>query len=99
MEKDTPSACHGLKTILQDWPRMEEYLSGSYEEKIGQKKRDSFVKIIQRLSKKGNSYLESIGLLTPAQTKEGTDWLRSVIKNIIAECINNDTRSSRRKEK
>lgn len=100
MEKRYPiSLSRAQKQFLQDWPRMEEYLSGSYEEKIGQKKRDSFVKIIQRLSKKGNSYLESIGLLTPAQTKEGTDWLRSVIKNIIAECINNDTRSSRRKEK
>ncbi|KQC08220.1 MAG: hypothetical protein APR62_05145 [Smithella sp. SDB] len=94
MEKIYPvSLSRAQKQFLQDWPRMEEYLSGNYEEKIGLKKRDSFVKIMQRLSKKGNSYLESIRLLTPAQTQEGMDWLRSIIKNIIAECINNNTRS------
>jgi UDP-N-acetylglucosamine/UDP-N-acetylgalactosamine diphosphorylase len=100
MEKIYPvSLSHAQKQFLQDWPRMEEYLSGNNEEKIGLKKRDSFVKIMQRLSKKGNSYLDAIQLLTPAQTQEGTDWLRSIIKNIIAECINNDTSASRRKER
>jgi len=44
---------------------------------------------MQRLSNKGNSYLEAIQLLTPAQTQEGTDWLKDVTEDIITECINN----------
>ena len=100
MEKIYPvSLSYAQKQFLQDWPRMEEYLSGNNEERIGLKKRDSFVKIMQRLSKKGNSYLESIRLLTPVQTREGTDWLRGIIKDITTECANNNTGSSRRKEK
>jgi hypothetical protein len=86
------------KQFLQDWPKMEAYFSGNNEEKIGRKKRDSFVKIMQRLSNKGNSYMEAITLLTPAQTREGTDWLRDITENIITECINN-SHAHRQKEK
>jgi hypothetical protein len=86
------------KQFLQDWPQMEAYLSGNNEEKIGRKKRDSFVKTMQRLSNKGNSYLEAIQLLTPAQTLEGTDWLKDITENIITECINN-SHAPRQKEK
>jgi UDP-N-acetylglucosamine/UDP-N-acetylgalactosamine diphosphorylase len=86
------------KQFLQDWPQMEAYLSGNNEEKIGRKKRDSFVKTMQRLSNKGNSYLEAIQLLTPAQTLEGTDWLKDITENIITECINN-SHTPRQKEK
>ena len=86
------------KQFLQDWPQMEAYLSGNNEEKIGLKKRDSFVKTMQRLSNKGNSYLEAIQLLTPAQIQEGTDWLKDITENIITECINN-SHAHRQKEK
>jgi UDP-N-acetylglucosamine/UDP-N-acetylgalactosamine diphosphorylase len=86
------------KKFLQNWPQMGAYLSGKNEEKIGRKKRDSFVKIMQRLSNKGNSYLEAITLLTPAQTRQGTDWLKDIIDNIITECINN-SHTHRQKEK
>jgi UDP-N-acetylglucosamine/UDP-N-acetylgalactosamine diphosphorylase len=86
------------KQFLQDWPQMEAYLSGNNEEKVGRKKRDSFIKIMQRLSNKGNSYLEAIQLLTPAQTKEGTDWLKDITENIMTECINN-SHIPRQKEK
>jgi hypothetical protein len=86
------------KQFLQDWPQMEAYLSGSNEEKIGRKKRDPFVKRIQRLSDKGNSYLEAIQLLTPAQTREGSDWLRDITENIITECMNNSN-AHKQKEK
>jgi UDP-N-acetylglucosamine/UDP-N-acetylgalactosamine diphosphorylase len=77
------------KQFLQDWPKMEAYLSGNNEEKAGLKKRDSFVKIMQSLSNKGNSYLEAIKLLTPTQAQRGTGWLKNITDNIIAECTNN----------
>ena len=86
------------KQFLQDWPQIEAYLSGNNEEKIGLKKRDSFVKTMQHLSNKGNSYLEVIQLLTPAQIQEGTDWLKDITENIITECINN-SHAHRQKEK
>jgi hypothetical protein len=99
MEKIYPdSVSRTQKHFLQDWPKMEAYLSGNSEEKIGRKKRDSFLKIMQRLSNKGNSYMEAITLLTPAQTREGTDWLRDITENIIIECINN-SHAHRQKEK
>jgi len=37
---------------------------------------------MQRLSNKGNSYLEAIQLLTPAQTQEGTDWLKMLRRTL-----------------
>ena len=99
MKKIYPdSVSRTQKQFLQDWPQMEAYLSGNNEEKVGRKKRDSFIKIMQRLSNKGNSYLEAIQLLTPAQTKEGTDWLKDITENIMTECINN-SHIARQKEK
>jgi hypothetical protein len=92
------SVSRAQKQFLQDWPKMEAYLSGNNEEKIGRKKRDSFLKIMQRLSNKGNSYMEAITLLTPTQSREGTDWLRDITENIITECINN-SHAHRQKEK
>jgi hypothetical protein len=86
------------KEFLRNWPQMEAYLSGNHEEKIGRKKRETFVKIMQRLSNKGNSYLEAITLLTPAQTRQGTDWLKDITDNIITECINK-SHAHRQKEK
>lgn len=86
------------KQFLQDWPKIEAYLSAHHEDKIGRKKRETFVKIMQRLSNKGNSYLEAIQLLTPAQTQEGTDWLRDITENIIIECMNN-SHAHKQKEK
>ncbi len=99
MKKIYPdSVSHTQKQFLQDWPQMKAYLSGNNEEKIGRKKRDSFLKRMQRLSNKGNSYLEAIQLLTPAQTREGTDWLKDITENIMTKCINN-SHTHRQKEK
>jgi UDP-N-acetylglucosamine/UDP-N-acetylgalactosamine diphosphorylase len=99
MKKIYPdSVSHTQKQFLQDWPQMEVYLSGNNEEKIGRKKRDSFIKTMQRLSDRGNSYLEAIQLLTPAQTREGTYWLKDITENIMAKCINN-SHAHRQKEK
>ena len=99
MKKIYPdSVSRTQKHFLQDWPKMEAYLSVNNEEKIGRTERDSFLKIMQRLSNKGNSYMEAITLLTPAQTREGTDWLRDITENIITECINN-SHAPRQKEK
>jgi hypothetical protein len=86
------------KQFLQDWPKMEAYLSGNNEEKAGLKKRDSFVKIMQNHSNKGNSYLEAIKLLTPAQAQRGTGWLKDITDNTIAECTNT-SHAQRQKEK
>jgi UDP-N-acetylglucosamine/UDP-N-acetylgalactosamine diphosphorylase len=86
------------KKFIHDWQRMKEYLSGNNEKKAGLKKRDSFVRTMQRLSGKGNSYLEAIQLLTPAQAQMGTGWLKDITGNIIAGCANN-FHSSRQKEK
>jgi UDP-N-acetylglucosamine/UDP-N-acetylgalactosamine diphosphorylase len=99
MKKIYPdSVSRTQKQFLQSWPKMEAYLSGNNEEKIGLKKRETFVKIMQRLSNKGNSYLEAIQLLTVAQTREGTDWLKDITDNLIAGCINN-SHVPRQKEK
>ncbi len=77
------------KQFSHNWPKMEAYLSGGNEEKTGLKKRDSFVKIMQSLSGKNNSYLDAIQLLTPDQVQKGTSWLKDITDNIIAGCINN----------
>ncbi|HUN54055.1 MAG TPA: UDP-N-acetylglucosamine pyrophosphorylase [Smithella sp.] len=86
------------KQFLQDWPRMEACLLGGHEEKAGLKKRDSFVKIMQSFSNKGNSYLDAIHLLKPVQAKAGTCWLKDITDNIVTGCINN-FHASRQKEK
>ncbi|MBE3095286.1 MAG: hypothetical protein IMZ52_09670 [Actinobacteria bacterium] len=86
------------KQFLRDWPRMEAYLSGSNAGKIGLKKRDPFVKIMRRLSDKGNSYLDAIRLLTPTQAQEGTGWLKDITEKITAGCVNN-LHASRQEDK
>jgi UDP-N-acetylglucosamine/UDP-N-acetylgalactosamine diphosphorylase len=86
------------KQFLHDWPKMEAYLSGNNEEKTELKKRDSFVNIMESLSGKGNSYLEAIKLLTPAQAQKGTGWLKDIVDNIMTGCIPN-FHASRQKEK
>lgn len=86
------------KQFLHDWPKMEAYLSGKHEEKTGLKKRDSFVNIMEGLAGKGNSYLEAIKLLTPAQAQKGSGWLKDIVDHIMTGCINNFP-ASRQKEK
>ncbi|MCX5848842.1 MAG: hypothetical protein NTW65_05290 [Deltaproteobacteria bacterium] len=99
MKKIYPdSVSRTQKQFLQNWPRMEAYLSGNDAEKTGLKKRDSFLKMMQRLSNKSNSYIETIQLLTPAQVQEGTGWLKDITDNITTGCINN-LHASRQKVK
>ena len=86
------------KKFIHDWPRMKEYLSGNNEKKTGLKERDSFIKITQRLADEGNSYLEAIQSLTPAQAQKGTNWLKDITDGIIAGCADN-FHASRQKEK
>lgn len=85
----TDKVRHTKKQFSNNWPKMEAYLSCGNEEKTGLKKRDSFVKIMQSFSGKGNSYLEAIQLLTPDQAQKGTGWLKDITDNITAGCMNN----------
>jgi hypothetical protein len=90
LKKDFPDKSRRVqKQFVQDWPRMETYLLSGHEEKAGLKQRDSFVKIMQGFSNKGNSYLDAIRLLTLVQVKAGTGWLKDITDNIITGCINN----------
>jgi UDP-N-acetylglucosamine/UDP-N-acetylgalactosamine diphosphorylase len=99
MKKIYPDSVSGTqKQFLQDWPQMEAYLSDNGEEKIGMKKREAFVKIMQNLCNRGNSYLEAVQLLTPQQVQQGTGWLKDITENIITECIKN-SHAHRQKEK
>jgi hypothetical protein len=77
---------------------MEAYLSGKNGEETGNKKRESFVRIMQDLADEGNSYLEAIKSLTPAQARKGTVWLKDITDGIIAGCIGN-LHANRQKEK
>lgn len=99
MKKIYPDSVSRIqKQFLQDWPQMEEYLSGNSAEKIGIKERDSFVKTMRHLCEKGNSYLEAIRLLTPDQAQKGTGWLKDITENAMNECIKK-SRAHRQKEK
>ena len=75
------------KLFLQNWPRIEEYLSGNNEDKISLKVKEKFVKIMRNQSDKGLSYLEAIQTLTPAQVQEGRDWLNKVVEDITTGCL------------
>jgi UDP-N-acetylglucosamine/UDP-N-acetylgalactosamine diphosphorylase len=75
------------KQFIRDWPQMEEYLSGNNEEEISLKKKDTFIKIIQRQSGKANSYLQTIRSLTSMQTRAGMDWLNDVVREVAAGCM------------
>jgi len=95
MKKIYPDSVSGIqKQFLQNWPQMEAYLSGNSAEKTGMKKRDSFVKTMQQLCDKGNSYLEAIQLLTPDQAQNGTAWLKDITENVM-----NHSYAHRQKEK
>ena len=74
--------------FVQNWPRMEEHLSGNHEEKISYKKKEAFIKIIQRQSDKVGSYLDVIRSLTPQQAQKGTGWLNDIVEKTTAECLN-----------
>ncbi len=78
---------HKQKQFIRDWPQMEEYLSGNNEEEISLKKKETFIKIIQRESGKTDSYLQTIQSLTSIQTSAGMDWLNDVVREVAAGCI------------
>jgi len=75
------------KQFIRDWSQMEEYLSGNNEEEISLKKKETFIKIIQRQSGKANSYLQTIQSLTSIQTRAGVDWLNDVVQEVAAGCM------------
>jgi hypothetical protein len=75
------------KLFLQNWPRIEEYLSGNNEDKISLKVKERFIKIMRNKSDKGLTYLEAIQTLQPAQVQEGKDWLNKIVEDITTGCL------------
>ena len=86
------------KRFVQNWPRMEAYLSGNHEENISLKKKEAFINIIQRQSDKAGYYPDVIRALTPEQAQKGTGWLNDIVEIITAECLNT-SRALRQKDK
>jgi UDP-N-acetylglucosamine/UDP-N-acetylgalactosamine diphosphorylase len=76
------------KQFVQNWPRIEAYLSDNHEEKISLKEKEAFIKIIKRQSDKTGSYLDLIRALTPEQAQKGTGWLNDIVEKTTAECLN-----------
>jgi hypothetical protein len=81
------SVKRGQKLFIQNWPRMQEYLSGKNENKISLKVKERFVKVMQSKSDKGLTYLEAIKTLQPAEVKAGRDWLGNIVEDITKECL------------
>ena len=81
------SAGRTSKLFLQNWPQIEEYLFGNYEDKISLKVKEKFVKIMRNHSDKGLSYLEAIKTLQPEQVQNGKDWLSKIVEDITKECL------------
>ncbi len=75
------------RELLLKWPQIEAYLCSAVEEKLGLKKREAFIKIIQKKSSRNHSYLEAIKSLPPAQAKIGSDWLNQVVAGITGRCF------------
>ena len=99
METSLPAAAQRKKKSLPDnfartkrelllmWPQIEAHLCSAVEEGLGLKKKEAFIKIIQKQSACNNSYLESIKSLTPAGAKNGSDWLNQVVTGITRHCF------------
>jgi acetyltransferase-like isoleucine patch superfamily enzyme len=81
------SARSTSKQFLQNWPHMQEYLSGNNEDKISLKVKEKFVKIMRNQSDKDLSYLEAIQTLQPAQVQNGKDWLNKIVEDITTGCL------------
>jgi UDP-N-acetylglucosamine/UDP-N-acetylgalactosamine diphosphorylase len=75
------------KLFLQNWPQMQEYLSGNNEDKISLKVKEKFVKIMRNQSDKGLTYLEAIQTLQPEQVQDGKDWLNKIVEDITTGCL------------
>jgi len=73
--------------FLKSWPAMEEYLSGGYEQKTSARKKESFLKIIQKQSGGDASYLDVIRLLTPLQAQKGSAWLNDIVEEAVSVCL------------
>ena len=73
--------------FLRSWPAMEEYLSGGYEQKTALRKKESFLKIMQKESGGAASYLDVIRLLTPLQAQKGSAWLNDIVGEAVSVCI------------
>jgi bifunctional UDP-N-acetylglucosamine pyrophosphorylase / glucosamine-1-phosphate N-acetyltransferase len=76
-----------IRELLLKWPQTEAYLCSAAEEGLGRKKKEAFVKIIQRELARNNSYLEAITSLTAAQYMIGSDWLHQVVDGITGHCF------------
>ncbi|MGV8058628.1 MAG: hypothetical protein AB2L12_11475 [Smithellaceae bacterium] len=85
------------RELLSKWPQIEAYLNSAVEENLGLKKKEAFIKIIQKKSALNNSYLETIKLLTPVAARTGADWLEQIITGITGHCFP-ETNALRKKE-
>jgi hypothetical protein len=66
---------------------MEKCLRSGHEAKIGFKKKEAFMEIVQSKHSGCDSYLTTIKGLTPAEAKIGSDWLNEVITVTIEQCL------------
>jgi bifunctional UDP-N-acetylglucosamine pyrophosphorylase / glucosamine-1-phosphate N-acetyltransferase len=99
-KKKHSSGMAGLaqKEFMLNWPQMEASLVRAGAGNYNLKKKEAFLKIIEKKSSGHTTYLETIKSLTAVQSKIGSDWLDGVVAGITAPCLKKmDT--LRRKEK
>ncbi len=75
------------RELLLAWPQIEEHLISAVEEGLGLKKKEAFIKIIQKKSDSKHSYLEAIKSLTPDQAMIGSAWLKQIVAGIAGHCL------------
>jgi len=72
----------------RNWPALEACFTGGIERKSDQKKRDSFIKVIdQKIDKEDYDYLKVIQKLNARETAAGTQWLQRVVDDITASAM------------
>ena len=72
----------------RNWGKIEEILTGKYEQTVDMKNRDAFVTIIHDKINEENDYLKVIQGLDKITSVLGTSWLQNIVDHVTNSVFN-----------
>ena len=75
------------RDLLENWPKLEEYFTGGFEEEIDLKNRDSFIQDIHDRLEQSPDYIKAIQELNSKSLSTGTGWLQAIVNHIISRAL------------
>ncbi len=75
------------RELQENWPAIEKYLTGGYEQEVDTQRRDLFIRALQSVMNEKNDYINTIRGLDYESALMGTTWLQNIVDHITTKAL------------